>query len=91
MEADIKEIKEDIKEIKEDLAEHMNRTIISENRLEVMEDFVKVQVENQQKNFELMLASNKTNMDSFNKQLNIALGIFAALAILVGAFAKFFI
>lgn len=98
----IKEIKQDIREIKIDLSEHMSRTAANEARVQMMEDFIKESMANQQKNFDSMLANSKDNIAamalsakeatlSLNRQLKISLGIFAALAILVGAFAKFFV
>jgi 3-isopropylmalate dehydratase small subunit len=82
---DTKEIKEDITEIKVDLREHMTRTKYNEQRIELMEDFAKASLKTQQDNFNAMLKSNKDNQAALNKQLKIALGIFAALAALVSA------
>jgi hypothetical protein len=83
---DTGEIKVDIREIKQDLSEHMSRTTANETRIRIMEDFVKINTENQQKNFELMLKANKETLTQFNRQQKVLLGIFAALAILVSAF-----
>jgi hypothetical protein len=83
---DTTEIKSDMKEIKQDLANHMARTTANETRIEMMEDFVKVQTENQQKNFELMLKANQETLKQFNRQQKVLLGIFAALAALVTAY-----
>jgi len=83
---DTVEIKDDIREIKTNLSEHMARTAANEARLELMENFVRGNIENQQKNFELMLKANKETLTQFNRQQKVLLGIFAALAILVSAF-----
>jgi hypothetical protein len=87
MQEDIHEIKEDIREIKDDLAEHMARSAACEARQDMLEDFAKQAMSNQQENFKLMLASNEKNQAALNKQLKIALGVFAALASLVTAAA----
>ncbi len=86
---DISEIKGDIRSIKEDLNQHMSRTAASEARLEVMETFIQKSMEIQQSNFKDMLQSSKDNQAALNRQLKIALGIFAALAVLVGALVPF--
>jgi biotin-(acetyl-CoA carboxylase) ligase len=86
---DINEIKGDIREIKADLSEHMSRTAANEARIELMEEFTKQAMTNQQENFKAMLQSNKDNQAALNRQLKIALGVFAALASLIGAFAAF--
>ena len=83
----VREIKQDIREIKEDLSVHMARTAASEARLEVVEDFVMKQTDTQQKNFETMVACNEKTLKQFNSQIKLLLGIFSALAVLVGAFA----
>jgi hypothetical protein len=83
----VREIKQDIKEIKNDLSQHMARTAASEARLEVMEDFVMKQTELSQKNFETMVNCNEKTLKQYNKQMKILLGVFAALATLVGALA----
>jgi DNA anti-recombination protein RmuC len=87
---DLKEIKCDIKEIKTDLATHMSRTALNEQRIEHMEEFAKAAMDSSQKNFELMLQSNKDSLAAQNRQLKIILGVFAGLAALVTAFAAFF-
>lgn len=89
IEAKIDDIKEDIGEIKGDLREHMSRTAANEARIEIMEDFAKTALQTQQENFKAMLQSNKDNQAALNRQLKIALGLFAALAALVTAFSAF--
>jgi len=84
---DITEMKQDIREIKLDLSQHMSRTAASEARLEVMESFVQKSLDVQQSNFKDMLQASKDNQAALNRQLKIALGLFAALSVLVGAFA----
>jgi cob(I)alamin adenosyltransferase len=86
---DITEIKSDIREIKQDLATHMSRTNLNEQRIEHMEEFAKSALVSQQENFRLMLQSNKDNQTAMNRQLKIVIGVFAALATLVTAFASF--
>ena len=86
---DIAEIKQDIREIKNDLSVHMARTAAGEARLEVMEDFLKVALANQQENFKLMLDSNDRSMLQYSRQLKVALGVFAGLAGLVTALVAF--
>lgn len=87
MQEDIQEIKGDIKDIKVDLSEHMSRTAANEARIEMMEEFAKTALINQQANFNAMLKSNKDNQAALNRQLKIALGVFAAIAALVTALA----
>jgi hypothetical protein len=84
---DIAEIKQDIKDIKADVSEHIRRTAASEGRLEVMETFVQKSLDVQQSNFKDMLQASKDNQAALNRQLKIALGLFAALSVLVGALA----
>jgi hypothetical protein len=55
----------------------------------MMEDFAKTALQTQQENFKAMLQSNKDNQAALNRQLKIALGLFAALAALVTAFSAF--
>jgi hypothetical protein len=82
---DVKIIKQDIAEIKADLRDHMSRTLLNEKRIELMEDFATKALDNQQSNFKDMLKSNKENQTALNRQLKISLGVFAALAVLIGA------
>jgi septal ring factor EnvC (AmiA/AmiB activator) len=86
---DIAEIKQDIREIKSDLSEHMSRTAAGEARLEVMEEFLKTALGNQQENFRLMLDANERSMIQYSRQLKVALGVFAGLAGLVTALVAF--
>lgn len=86
---DIKIIKKDIAEIKNDLKDHMSRTALNEKRIELMEDFATKALDNQHSNFKAMLQSNKDNQTAMNKQLKIALGVFAALAIFISALVPF--
>jgi hypothetical protein len=87
LKGDIAEIKQDIKDIKADVSEHIRRTAASEGRLEVMETFVQKSLDCQQSNFKDMLQASKDNQAALNRQLKIALGLFAALSVLVGALA----
>lgn len=94
---DVAEIKADIKDIKKDVNEHIRRTDLAEQsvahvqqRIESMEDFMKTTMTTQQENFKLMLEANDKAMARLNSQLKIALGVFAALATLVSAYASFF-
>jgi hypothetical protein len=89
LKGDLTEIKGDIRAIKEDLANHMSRTAASEARLEVMETFLQKSMDIQQSNFKDMLLASEKNQNALNRQLKIALGVFAALAILVGALVPF--
>jgi cob(I)alamin adenosyltransferase len=82
---DLKEIKREIVDIKVDLATHMSRTEYNEKRIESMEEFAKSALTTQQQNFKDMLQAGKDNQAAMNKQLKIALGVFAALAALVAA------
>ncbi len=82
---DVKIIKQDIAEIKADLRDHMSRTLLNEKRIELMEDFATKALDNQQSNFKDMLKSNQENQTALNRQLKISLGVFAALAVLIGA------
>ena len=82
---DLKGIRSDIVEIKIDLATHMSRTEYNEKRIEHMEEFAKKALDTQQQNFTAMLQSGKESQAALNKQLKIALGVFAALAALVAA------
>jgi hypothetical protein len=82
---DIAEIKQDIREIKGDLSDHMSRTTASEARLDVMEEFLKAAMLNQQENFKAMLQAGKDAQLALNRQLKISLGVFAGLAALVTA------
>ena len=84
---DISEIKSDIKEIKEDLSQHMSRTAANEARLELMETFLQKQVETNNMTMQQFIEQSKQNAVALNKQLKLALGIFAALAALVTALA----
>ncbi len=45
----------------------------------------------QQANFTAMLQSNKDNQAALNRQLKIALGVFGAIALLIGALAKWMV
>ena len=87
---DLKAIKSDIVEIKIDLATHIQRTHHNEKRIEMMEDFAKEALHTQQSNFKDMLKSNKDNQAALNRQLKIALTLFAALATFITAFSVFF-
>jgi hypothetical protein len=84
---DISEIKSDIKEIKEDLSQHMSRTAANEARLELMETFLQKQVETNNNTMQQFIEQSKQNSLALNKQLKLALGVFAALAALVTALA----
>jgi hypothetical protein len=89
---DIAEIKGDIKEIKVDLSNHMSRTSANEARLELMENFIIAQSkENQalvkQMGQQLISQVDKQSTQS-NKQLKLTLGLFTALAVLIGALWK---
>jgi|688.fasta_scaffold1172353_2 hypothetical protein len=88
----ILEIKSDIKDIKENLSEHMARTAANEARLELMEKYVMEQSkENQtlvkQMGQQLISQVDKQASQS-NKQLKLTLGLFTALAVLIGALWK---
>jgi hypothetical protein len=85
---DISEIKSDIKEIKEDLSQHMSRTAANEARLELMENFLQKQVETNNQTMQQFIEQSKQSAVALNKQLKLALGIFAALSILVGTLWK---
>ena len=56
-------------------------------RTDQMEDFVRDQQKNNNKIIDKIIEQSNTNQAALNKQLRIALGIFAALAALVTAFA----
>lgn len=56
-------------------------------RTDQMEDFVKEQQENNNKIIDKIIAQSDKNQAALNRQLKIALGIFAALAALVTALA----
>ena len=86
---DISEIKGDIKAIKEDVAEHISRTAASEARLEIMETFIQKSMDVQQSNFKDMLLASEKSQNALNRQLKIALGLFAAISVLVGALVPF--
>jgi hypothetical protein len=88
--SELSDLKQDIRDIKENLSQHMARTAASEARLEIMEDFTRSAMDNAQKNFTAMLESNEKNQNAMNRQLKIALGVFAALSTFVGALAAWF-
>ena len=56
-------------------------------RTDQMEDFVRDQQKNNNKIIDKIIEQSNANQIALNKQLKIALGIFAALAALVTAFA----
>jgi hypothetical protein len=87
IEEKLDEVKEDIGEIKGDLREHMSRTLANEKRIELIEDITTKALDNSQKNLEAILRANKDNQVALNKQLKLALGVFAGLAALVSALA----
>jgi DNA anti-recombination protein RmuC len=87
IEEKLDEVRDDISEIKGDLREHMSRTLANEKRIELIEDITTKALDNSQKNLEAILRANKDNQNALNKQLKIALGVFAGLAALVSALA----
>jgi len=85
---DVKEIKSDIKDIKQDLSEHMSRTAANEARIAMMEDFMKTQTERNNAIMDRFIAQAEANNNGSAKLIKTTLGLFAALAILVGALWK---
>ena len=82
---DIGEIKSDIKEIKTNLSEHMSRTAASEARLDLMETFIKGQTTQNNETMDRFITMAEKNAIAQSRLIKTTLGIFAALAILVGA------
>lgn len=84
----ILEIKSDIRDIKENLAEHMSRTAANEARLDLMENYFQKQAEVNNQTMQQFIEQSKQNATALNRQLKFALGLFSAIAILVGALWK---
>jgi polyhydroxyalkanoate synthesis regulator protein len=86
--SDIQEMKMDIRDIKENLSEHMARTAANEARLELMESYFQKQAEVNNQTMQQFIEQSKQNAAALNRQLKFALGLFSAIAILVGALWK---
>ena len=88
----------DIVEIRRDLAEHIRRTAANEQRIKIMEAHVKGSKEHVQTGFDALLESQDKTLETLvkmqreerksgSKNLQISIGIFAAVATLVTALA----